>query len=148
MDEGQSLYPDPVDLEGLDEVDLVESVPSESKWTYVIDYRTRHLLTNEDGTPKRTASYAEYLVQTALKILNTERFQYVVYDGDVGVEKSEWKNWTDEEITRDIEEALSAHAEITKAEVQSLIREGQSLHLAINLTGLAGTAELEEDISI
>ncbi|MCM3699185.1 DUF2634 domain-containing protein [Paenibacillus macerans] len=148
MDKDQSLFPDPVDLEGLDEVDLVESVPSESKWTYVIDYRIRQLVTNDDGMPKRTTSYAEYLVQTALKILNTERFQYVVYDGDVGVEKSEWKNWTDEEITRDIEEALAAHAEITKTEVQSLVREGQNLRLVIDLTGLAGTAELEEDISI
>lgn len=148
MAEDESLFPDPVDLEGLDEVDLVESVPSASKWTYVINYRTRQLVTNDDGTPKRTASYAEYLVQTALKILNTERFQYVVYDGDVGVEKSEWKNWTDEEITRDIEEALVAHAEIQKAEVQELVREGQNLHLVIKLTGLAGTAELEEDISV
>lgn len=146
MNEDESLFPAPVDMTELDEVDLVESVPSESKWTYVIDYRNRQLVTNDDGTPKRTESYGEYLVQTALKILNTERFQYVVYDGDVGVEKSEWKHWTDEEITRDIEEALSAHAEIVKAEVQALVREGQNLHLAVGLTGLAGTATLEESI--
>lgn len=146
MDEDESLFPDPVDMTGLDEVDLVESVPSESKWTYIIDYRNRQLVTNDDGTPKRTETYAEYLVQTALKILNTERFQYVVYDSDVGVEKSEWKHWSDEEITRDIEEALSSHAEIVKAEVQALVREGHNLHLAVDLTGLAGNATLEESI--
>lgn len=147
MADEASLFPD-LDLVGMDEVELTETVASETKWTYVIDYRTRQMATNDDGTPKRTASYSEYLVQTALKILNTERFQYVVYDEEIGVERSEWANWEDVEIKRDIEEALAAHTEITQAEVLSMERDGQNMYLRIKLTGLAREAELEEAIEL
>jgi hypothetical protein len=143
----ETLFPD-LDLSVIDEVELTETVASEAKWTYVIDYRTRQMATNDNGQPKKTATYAEYLVQTALKILNTERFQYVVYDADIGVERSEWANWEDVEIKRDIEEALAAHAEISQAEVLSMERDGQNMYLRIKLTGLAGETELEEAIEL
>ncbi|ODA07619.1 phage portal protein [Paenibacillus polymyxa] len=106
------------------------------------------MATTDDGRPKKTATYGEYLVQTALKILNTERFQYVVYDEEIGVERSEWANWEDVEIKRDIEEALAAHTEITQAEVLSMERDGQNMYLRIKLTGLAGETELEEAIEL
>ncbi|MEK5376554.1 DUF2634 domain-containing protein [Paenibacillus sp. FSL P2-0173] len=147
MADDESLFPD-MDLAGLDEVELTETVASETKWTYVIDYRTRQMATTDDGRPKKTATYGEYLVQTALKILNTERFQYVVYDEEIGVERSEWANWEDVEIKRDIEEALTAHAEISQAEVLSMERDGQNMYLRIKLTGLAGEVELEEAIEL
>lgn len=86
-------------------------------------------------------------MQTALKILNTERFRYVVYGDEVGVERTEWFWWEDVEIKRDIEEALMAHAEIQRAEVRSMQRAGQEMLLNISLSGLAGIAELEEGIS-
>ncbi|MGR6127842.1 DUF2634 domain-containing protein [Paenibacillus sp. SER-28] len=147
MADEESLFPD-LDLSELDEVELTETVASETKWTYVIDYRTRQMAINDDGRPKKTATYAEYLVQTALKILNTERFQYVVYDEEIGVERSEWANWEDVEIKRDIEEALTSHAEISQSEVQSMERDGQNMYLRIKLTGLAGETELEEAIEL
>ncbi|MGP0577390.1 DUF2634 domain-containing protein [Paenibacillus peoriae] len=147
MADEESLFPD-LDLSTLDEVELTETVASETKWTYVIDYRTRQMATNDDGRPKKTATYSEYLVQTALKILNIERFQYVVYDADIGVERSEWANWEDVEIKRDIEEALTAHAEISQAEVLSMERDAQDMYLKIKLTGLAGEAQLEEAIEL
>ncbi|MGR6764632.1 DUF2634 domain-containing protein [Paenibacillus sp. T2-29] len=148
MADEESLFPD-LDLSEVDEVELTEMVASETKWTYVIvDYRTRKMATTDDGRPKKTATYAEYLVQTALKILNTERFQYVVYDADIGVERSEWANWEDVEIKRDIEEALAAHTEISQAEVLSMERDSQNMYLKIKLTGLAGEAELKEAIEL
>ncbi|OMF31955.1 DUF2634 domain-containing protein [Paenibacillus peoriae] len=147
MTEEESLFPD-LDLSELDEVELTEAVASKTKWTYVIDYRTRQMATTDDGRPKKTVTYAEYLVQTALKILNTERFQYVVYDADIGVERSEWANWEDVEIKRDIEEALAAHTEISQAEVLSMERDGQNMYLRIKLNGLAGATELEEAIEL
>ncbi|MFW9331757.1 DUF2634 domain-containing protein [Paenibacillus polymyxa] len=147
MTDDETLFPD-LDLSTLDEVELTETVASETKWTYVIDYRTRQMATTDDGRPKKTATYAEYLVQTALKILNTERFQYVVYDEEIGVERSEWANWEDVEIKRDIEEALTAHAEISKSEVLSMERDSQNMYLRIILTGLAGETELEEAIEL
>ncbi|OME69610.1 MULTISPECIES: DUF2634 domain-containing protein [Paenibacillus] len=147
MADDETLFPD-IDFSALDEVELTETVASETKWTYVIDYRTRQMATTDDGRPKKTATYGEYLVQTALKILNTERFQYVVYDEEIGVERSEWANWEDVEIKRDIEEALAAHTEITQAEVLSMERDGQNMYLRIKLTGLAGETELEEAIEL
>jgi hypothetical protein len=142
-----SLFPE-LDISDIGEVELTESVVSATKWTYVIDYRNRRAVLTEDGLPKKTGSYAEYLVQTTLKILNTERFRYVLYGEEVGVERSEWSTWEDVEIKRDMEEALTAHTEIVRAEVRSMMREGQEMHLYILITGLAGQVELEEAISV
>ncbi|MEK3943553.1 DUF2634 domain-containing protein [Paenibacillus sp. FSL H3-0310] len=141
-----SLFPD-LDIADIGEVELAESVVSANKWTYVIDYRKRRTVLDDAGYPKKTTTYEEYLVQTALKILNTERFRYVVYGDEVGVERTEWFWWEDVEIKRDIEEALMAHAEIQRAEVRSMQRAGQEMLLNISLSGLAGIAELEEGIS-
>jgi Protein of unknown function (DUF2634) len=142
MDE-ETPFPE-IDLSDISEVELTETVPSETKWTYMIDYRNRRAVITDDGLPRKTRNYEEYLIQTAMKILNTERFQYTVYGEDIGVQRSEWPGWEDVEIQRDIEEALTAHVEIQQAEVLSMTREGQDLHLRIKLTGLAGTTVLEE----
>lgn len=52
MADEESLFPD-LDLSELDEVELAETVASETKWTYVIDYRIRQMAINDDGRPKR-----------------------------------------------------------------------------------------------
>lgn len=140
-----SLFP-VLDLADLDGIELTESVASETKWTYIIDYRNRRAVLDGAGYPQKTSTYEEYLIQTALKILNTERFRYVVYGEGIGVERSEWCGWEDIEIKRDIEEALMAHVEIQRAEVKSMQRSGQEMLLNISLSGLAGNAELEEAI--
>jgi len=144
VDEG-TLFPE-MDLSDIDEVELTETVPSSSKWTYTIDYRNRCAVLTDEGLPQKTSNYEEYLIQTAMKILNTERFQYVVYGEDIGVQRSEWPGWEDVEIQRDIEEALTAHVEIQQAEVLSIERDGQEMHLRIKLTGVSGTAVMEETI--
>ncbi|AJS59197.1 DUF2634 domain-containing protein [Paenibacillus sp. IHBB 10380] len=143
----EDFFPE-LDLSEVDEIELTESIDSATKWTYVIDYRNRRAAFTDDGRPRKTKSYEEYLVQTAMKILNTERFQYVVYGEDIGVEKSEWPSWEDAEIKRDIEEALTAHIEIEQAEVLSMQRVGRDMHLQISLTGLVGIALLEEEITL
>lgn len=145
MDEDESMFPE-MELEEVDVTDLVDSIPSETKWTYKMDYRNRRAVLDEYGRPVRTTSYEEFLVETAMKILCTERFQYVVYGADVGVEKSEWQGWEDAEITRDIEEALTAHPEIEQAEVTAMVRVDRGMDLTIQITGLVGTAELSEVI--
>ncbi|MRN56848.1 DUF2634 domain-containing protein [Paenibacillus sp. LC-T2] len=114
----------------------------------MIDYRNRRAILNDEGYPQKTSTYAEYLVQTALKILNTERFRYVLYGEEVGVERSEWSSWENVEIKRDMEEALTAHMEIVRAEVKSIERDGQEMYLKIAITGLAGIVELEEAVSL
>ncbi|WP_337032500.1 DUF2634 domain-containing protein [Paenibacillus illinoisensis] len=147
MDEDESMFPE-MELEEVDVTDLVDNIPSETKWTYKMDYRNRRAVLDEYGRPVRTTSYEEFLVETAMKILCTERFQYVVYGADVGVEKSEWQGWEDAEITRDIEEALTAHPEIEQAEVTSMVRVDRGMDLTIQIVGLVGTAELNEVIDL
>lgn len=144
MDE--TLFPE-MDLTEVDEVELAESVPSETKWTYVVDYLNRRAVFGDDGRPLKTKTYREYLIQTAMKILSTERFQYVVYDDQIGVSKSEWPGWEDVEIKRDMEEALTAHPEIERAEVISMLRDGPNMHVKIRLTGLIEEIEMEEVIA-
>ncbi|WP_367398503.1 DUF2634 domain-containing protein [Paenibacillus barcinonensis] len=145
MEEDETLFPE-MDLEEVDVTDLVDNIPSASKWTYKMDYRNRRAVLDEAGRPIRTTSYEEFLVETAMKIICTERFQYVVYGSDIGVEKSEWPGWEDTEIIRDIEEALTAHPEIEQAEVTSMVRVDRGMDLTIQITGLAGAAELNEVI--
>lgn len=147
MDEEATLFPD-MELEEVVITDLVESISSETKWTYKMDYRNRRAVLDDSGRPVRTSSYEEYLVETAMKILWTERFQYVVYSEDVGVEKSEWGGWEDIEIIRDIEEALTAHSEISEAEVTSLERADCRIEMTIRITGLAGSTELSEVVGV
>ncbi len=146
-DEPISLFPE-INLSDMEESELYEDTPSEDKWTYMIDFRNRCAIVDEDGRPRKTETYAEFLVQTAMKILNTERFQYVVYSADIGVEKSEWPGWEDVEIKRDMEEALTAHPEIERAEVLSMERDAHEVHVKIHLVGLAGTVEMEEAIGL
>ncbi|WP_145047852.1 DUF2634 domain-containing protein [Paenibacillus xylanexedens] len=145
MDEEESMFPE-MDLEEVDVTDLVDNIPSEAKWTYKMDFRNRRAVLDEYGRPVRTKSYEEFLIETGMKILCTERFQYVVYGEDVGVEKSEWPGWEDTEIIRDIEEALAAHPEIEQAEVISMTRVDRGMDLTIQIRGLVGTAELSEVI--
>ncbi|PYE49863.1 uncharacterized protein DUF2634 [Paenibacillus barcinonensis] len=145
MEEDETLFP-AMDLEEVDVTDLVDNIPSASKWTYKMDYRNRRAVLDEAGRPIRTTSYEEFLVETAMKIIWTERFQYVVYGADIGVEKSEWPGWEDTEIIRDIEEALTAHPEIEQAEVISMTRVDRGTDITIQITGLAGAAELNEVI--
>lgn len=147
MDEEETLFPE-MELDEVDVTDLVDSIPSATKWTYKIDYRNRRAVLDEFGRPVRTETYEEYLVETAMKILCTERFQYVVYSSDMGVEKSEWPGWEDHEIIRDIEEALTAHPEIEEAEVKSVTRVDRGMDLTVFITGLVGNAELNEVIEI
>lgn len=85
MEEDETLFP-AMDLEEVDVTDLVDNIPSASKWTYKMDYRNRRAVLDEAGRPIRTTSYEEFLVETAMKIICTERFQYVVYGSDIGVE--------------------------------------------------------------
>lgn len=146
-DEPISLFPE-INLSDMEESELYEDTASEDKWTYMIDFRNQCAIVDEDGRPRKTETYAEFLVQTAMKILNTERFQYVVYGADIGVEKSEWPGWEDVEIKRDMEEALTAHPEIERAEVLSMERDAHEVHVKIHLVGLAGTVEMEEVIGL
>lgn len=140
-----TLFPTDLDLTDIADDELIDQVESAEKWTYKYDYLNRKMLLTESGQPIRTITYEEYLREVALKILNTERFQYVVYDEEYGVERSEWSGWEDVEVTRDIEEALVAHTEINQAEVTRLDRRPPKCFVSIKIEGLAGSMELTDE---
>ncbi|ERI04908.1 DUF2634 domain-containing protein [Aneurinibacillus aneurinilyticus] len=141
-DEPASLFPD-MDFSDIEDIGNIEGIPSEKKWTYVIDFEKRCLVLEDDGRPRKTKTYKEYVIQTAMRILNTERFQYVIFDEAIGVEKSEWPAWEDIEIKRDAEEALEAHSEIEKAEVLHMERIENKLRMGIRIVGVSATVEVE-----
>jgi hypothetical protein len=140
-----SLFPDLPEVELIEE-ELDPSLPSSEKWTYMFDFSTRRLMVDANGRPLKTSSYEEYLVQVASKIINTERFYYPIYDEVIGVEKSEWSNWEDTDISDDIKEALEAHSEIEVAEVREIIRETDKMRLVIFIQGLSGDVETEVNV--
>ncbi|MEW4368636.1 DUF2634 domain-containing protein [Paenibacillus kandeliae] len=144
MDE-DTLFPTDLDLTDIADDELIDQIESADKWTYKYDYLNRKMLLTESGQPIRTTTYEEYLQEVALKILNTERFQYAVYDEEYGVERSEWSGWEDVEVTRDIEEALAAHNEIIQAEVIGLDRRPPKCFVSIKIEGLAGSIELMDE---
>jgi hypothetical protein len=141
------MFPE-MDFTGLDEETLEDGgLPSSEKWTYVIDYERRRIVTGDDGRPKRTRTYREYIEEVAKKILNTERFRYFIYDDTIGVEKSEWSTWEDGDIRRDIEEALVVHEEIERAEVLNIIRESKRMLISLRLTGKEEIVETEVGVA-
>ncbi len=138
----ETLFPDDLDLTDISEDELVPEARSAEKWTYKYDFLNRRMLLTDTGQPIRTATYQEYLREVALKILNTERFQYIVYDEEYGVERSEWAAWDNADVARDMEEALTAHSEIDRAEVTELTRQPPRCFVSIKITALAGEIEL------
>jgi hypothetical protein len=144
-DEPIQMFPE-IDLTDLEEQTIYDDPVSEEKWTYMIDFKNRSMMKDEDGRPLKTQTYAEYLIQTAMSILNTERFQYAIYSENIGVQKSEWPGWEDIEIKRDMEEALMVHTEIEQADVLSMERNGHEVHVRIKLVGRAGTTEMEATV--
>lgn len=141
----ETLFPEDLDLTDIADEGLIPEARSAEKWTYKYDYLNRRMLLTDTGKPIRTATYQEYLREVALKILNTERFQYIVYDEEYGVERSEWAAWDNADVARDMEEALTAHSEIERAEVTELTRRPPRCFVSIKLEGLAGEIELTNE---
>lgn len=141
------MFPE-MDFTGLDEETLEDGgLPSSEKWTYVIDYKRRRIVTGDDRRPKRTRTYREYIEEVAKKILNTERFRYFIYDDTIGVEKSEWSTWEDGDIRRDIEEALVVHGEIERAEVLDITREPKRMLISLKIIGKEEIVETEVGVA-
>ena len=72
-------------LEG-DETQLIQSPDDPIPWTYRFDWKTKQFMQGPDGRYVRTQTYAEYLEESAKKILNTKRFRYAIYSENYGVD--------------------------------------------------------------
>lgn len=117
-------------------------------WTYKFDWSTYQLKKGLDGRYMKTETYAEYLEETAKKILNTKRFQYAIYTENYGVDYFDNighlpKNVQLLLIKNEAEEALEAHNEIEKADVQDIQFRNKGIWFSIEIEGVRGKTKVE-----
>ena len=134
-----------------DESQLLQSSDNPIPWTYRFDWQTKQLAQGTDGRYLRTATYAEYLEETAKKILNTRRFRYEIYSErygvdflyDVGRMRSGISLAT---IKTQAQEALEAHSEIERAEIIDIhFEDNRVVVFALVIEGIRGTTRMEVD---
>lgn len=133
-----------------DESQLVQSPDNPIPWTYKFDWQTKQLMQGPDGRYLRTATYAEYLEETAKKILNTRRFRYEIYSERYGVDYLYQvgrmpSGMSLAVIKTQAEEALEAHSEIERAEVVDIRFDGNRIVFGLEIEGTRGTTRTEVD---
>ncbi|MBY0052269.1 DUF2634 domain-containing protein [Brevibacillus agri] len=133
-----------------DESQLVQSPDNPIPWTYKFDWSTKQLQQGPDGRYLRTTTYAEYLEETAKKILNTRRFRYEVYSERYGVdflyEVGRMPSGMSLAVIKtQAEEALEAHSEIERAEVVDIRFDGNRIVFGLEIEGTRGTTRTEVD---
>lgn len=131
-----------------DESQLVQSPDNPIPWTYKFDWRTKQMVKGPDGRYLRTTTYAEYLEETAKKILNTRRFRYAIYSERYGVdflyEVGRMPSGISlATIKTQAEEALEAHSEIERAEVTDIRFEGNRVIFSLEIEGVRGKTRTE-----
>lgn len=109
-----------------------------------------------DDAAKRIRGYVdglEAVKQAAYKILNTERYQHIIYPWDYGIETmdlyGEPISYVCPELERRIMEALTQDTRITEVvdfEFESL-KKG-SLHVSFVIYTIYGTAQMEKEVDI
>lgn len=133
-----------------DESQLVQSSDNPIPWTYKFDWSTKQLMQGPDGRYLRTTTYAEYLEETAKKILNTRRFRYEIYSERYGVdflyEVGRMPSGMSLAVIKtQAEEALEAHSEIERAEVVDIRFDGNRIVFGLEIEGTRGTTRTEVD---
>ncbi|WP_409175516.1 DUF2634 domain-containing protein [Brevibacillus fortis] len=133
-----------------DETQLVQSADNPIPWTYKFDWITKQLQQGPDGRYLRTTTYAEYLEETAKKILNTRRFRYEIYSERYGVdflyETGRMRSGISlPTIKTQAQEALEAHSEVERAEVVDIRFEDNRVIFSLEIEGTRGTTRTEVD---
>jgi len=130
---------------------VTQSSDTPIPWTYKFDWEAKQLAQGADGRYLRTSTYAEYLEETAKKILNTRRFRYAIYSDRYGVDFPYKFGVMRSAISlpvikREIEEALEAHSEIERAEVVDIRFEGNRVVVSLEILGIRGSTRTEVDV--
>lgn len=117
-------------------------------WTYKFDWETRQLVQGPDGRYVRTASYPEFLEETAKKILHTRRFRYPIYSERYGVDfltnLGRLRSGIPLAVVKaQAQEALEAHSEIERAEVVDIKFAGNKIVFQVEIEGARGSTRLE-----
>ncbi|EJL22475.1 DUF2634 domain-containing protein [Brevibacillus sp. BC25] len=130
------------------ETQLVQSPDNPIPWTYKFDWTTKQLQQGPDGRYLRTTTYAEYLEETAKKILNTRRFRYEIYSERYGVdflyETGRMRSGISlPAIKMQAQEALEAHSEVERSEVVDIRFEDNRVIFSLEMEGTRGTTRTE-----
>ncbi|WP_289137887.1 DUF2634 domain-containing protein [uncultured Brevibacillus sp.] len=138
------------ELQGKEEI-MASQKDTSIPWTYKFDWDTKQLRQGLDGRYLRTENYAQYLEETAKKILNTRRFRYAIYSERYGVDfltdRGRMRSGISLAVVKvQAEEALEAHSEIERAEVSDIRFEGSRVIFHVEITGARGTTRMEVDV--
>ncbi|WP_432775275.1 DUF2634 domain-containing protein [Brevibacillus gelatini] len=137
-------------LQGTEESLLPSKADVPIPWTYRFDWETKQLMQGPDGRYVRTKTYEEYLQEAVQKILRTRRFRYAIYSERYGVdflaEKGRMRSGLSLSVIKaQAEEALEAHSEIERAQVQDIRFQGDRVVMHLEIEGVRGTTRMEVD---
>ena len=94
----------------------------------------------------------ESIIQTIYLILNTERYAYIIYSWDYGVELNDLYGkpmpYVRSEIQRRITEALTQDNRITSVENFEFTTDKRVLHVTFDVVTTAGIVHAERDVSL
>lgn len=138
------------ELQGTEEI-MATQTDASIPWTYQFDWDTKQMKQGPDGRYLRTENYAQYLEETAKKILNTRRFRYSIYSERYGVDfltdRGRMRSGISLAVVKaQAEEALEAHSEIERAEVSDIRFEGSRVIFHAEIRGARGITRMEVDV--
>lgn len=121
----------------------IETIPDVSTWhapshTYGLDFET-------DGQARGYKDYLEAMKQAIYKIINTERYEYVIYSWNYGIELADLFGepipYVYAEIQRRIEEALLTDDRITEVYDFEFSHKGGDVRLVFKVNTIYGVLE-------
>ncbi|WP_455715447.1 DUF2634 domain-containing protein [Anaerosporobacter sp.] len=120
------------------------TVSEEPSKTFYIDFINNKVVGNVDGL--------EAVKQAVFLILNTERYEYMVYDWDYGFETQDLigmpVGYVYPELKRRIEEALTQDDRIESVDAFSFEKSGGTVSVTFTVTSTQGDFETEAEVSI
>lgn len=128
------------------EYDTEDSITTmeESSKTFYIDFINNKIVGTVDGL--------EAVKQAVFLILNTERYENMVYDWDYGFETQDLIGmpigYVYPELKRRIEEALTQDDRIESVDAFSFVKSGSIVSVRFTVTSTQGDFETEAEVSI
>lgn len=124
-----------------DEIEIVE----EPSLTYALDFETGEIKGYKDGL--------EAMEQVVFKILNTERYKYLIYDWGYGVELADLygkdKAYVYSELKRRFREALMVDSRIIDViDFKFETIEGNTVHVRFVVRTIFGDIETSREVNI
>ena len=131
----------PVNNSFIDTVDIVLKVPSK---TFCIDSVNNKIVGTVDGI--------EAVKRAVFLILNTERYENMVYDWDYGFETQDLigmpMGYIYSELKRRIEEALTQDDRIESVEAFNFEKSGTNVTVSFTVISKQGAFETETEVNI